>query len=151
MGRQRWLQLFLILSLSGNLLIVGPLASRYWQREPPLGWAVRQLDDQTRAAIRPILRQQGERGFKMRRALRQRRARIRDLMAEETLDKAALEEELSMLRALSAEYQTAIHETAVDVLATLPPDQRQRVAHRLLAPQPERREPGRGGPPPPRP
>ncbi len=158
MTRMRWLQLVLVISLAINLLVAGALVGRLRDREPPLGWAVQQLDPETRAVLRPLMRQRIGTTFKMRRAMRSAQGRIRDIIEQEPLDEQALALELAQLREISVRYQASMHETAIDVLAELTPEQRLRVARRLLTPPGDRRPPGadhrppgpgdRPGPPP---
>jgi uncharacterized membrane protein len=141
MTRTRWLQLALVLSLAINLLVAGAILGRFRDHAPPLDWATEPLDPEARDLIRPMMRERVTKTIQMRRELRRAQARIRDLMTDDSLDEAALAEELAGLRALSGEYQRVMHETAVEIMAQLTPEQRLRVARRLLTPHPE-------GPPP---
>lgn len=137
MTGKRWLQLALAVSMALNLLVAGAIIGRMRNPEPPLGWAVKQLDAETRQRLRPVMRRQVTNTARARRELRQLQVEIRDLMAEEALDRDRLSATLARMRALGADYQESLHEGAIDVLAELTPEQRLRVARRLLRPGPD--------------
>jgi Spy/CpxP family protein refolding chaperone len=138
MNRRGWLQLALALSVALNLLAAGIWMGRWMHRPPPMDWAVQPLDETTRGKLRDLLEVRADHTREARRAMRERQRRLRQLLADDSLDEAALTAELAALRAAGGRYQEAMHETAVSILVELEPEQRRRVARQLLAPYPAR-------------
>ncbi len=145
MAKRHWVALLLVVSLSLNLLVAGMAIAR-WQfghdRPPPLIWAFKDLDQDSRAALRPILREGLSETSVARGELRAVSEEIRHLIEAEPLDQAALASALEKLREVTGSYQAQMHSTALKVLPKLNAHQRVKIAGRLLRPG--------GEPPPPR-
>jgi uncharacterized membrane protein len=105
-----------------------------------LGGVLRDLDDEARDKIRPVLENQAETIRPLRREMWQAQKEFRKLLVEESFDEGALEESLSHLRRASEEYQSGMHHQMLLVLKDLEPDQRRRVARYLMRQRTEGRE-----------
>jgi Spy/CpxP family protein refolding chaperone len=111
-----------------------------WGQATHLGGVLRDLDDDARDKIRPVLENQAETIKPLRREMWQAQKEFRKLLVEESFDEGALEESLSQLRHASEEYQTGMHHQMLLVLKDLEPEQRRRVARYLMRSRPEGRD-----------
>jgi uncharacterized membrane protein len=138
MNKSRILSISLVLSVTLNLLFVGAVVGRFMQGAPSrpmsshLGGVLRDLDDEARDKIRPVLENQAETIKPLRREMRQAQRQFRKLLVEESFDEGALEESLSQLRHASEQYQSGMHHQMLLVLKDLEPEQRRRVARLLM-------------------
>jgi Spy/CpxP family protein refolding chaperone len=105
-----------------------------------LGGVLRDLDDEARDKIRPVLENQAETIRPLRREMWQAQKEFRKLLVEESFDEGALEESLSQLRHASEQYQSGMHHQMLLVLKDLEPEQRRRVARYLMRQRTEGRE-----------
>lgn len=137
MNKGRWRSLLLVASLGLNLMFVGLVVARLVlvPGPPPLLWAVKNLDQDTRERIRPLLREQFEETRALRAQLRTTEDKLRDIMRTEPFDEKAAAVGLAELRGVTGEFQLRMHKTALKLLADLPPDEREKVAGRLLRPR----------------
>ncbi len=151
MNKGQWVKPVLIVSLIVNLVFVGLVVGRFIVgpiQPPPLLWALHALPEESRHALRPMLRRQWADSRDVRKELHGVSKRVRVIVEAETLDEVALEASLAELRDVTGRFQIQIHETAVKLLETLPADQRRRIAGALLRPEPAQRPPSRGSHPP---
>ena len=153
MAKQRWITTALAISLAVNLLVAGAALGRWIKGEPgghpPLAWASKELDDGSRERLRPILQQNADATRALRRRIRAASETVRDAIRAEPFDSAALSDALAALRAVSLDYQTAVHSLAVESLAELPAEERERFGAMLLRPGPQDGRRPQGGPRPP--
>lgn len=138
---RRWLQLALAISLACNLVVVGAVIGRHWQKPPPLDWATAPLGAEQRARVAPILRQRMAEAVPLRRQMVAVRRELQALLAEPELDLPKLQSLLAKMRELGGEYQLTMHETAIVLMAEMAPDERRQVASQLLGPPGSRRPP----------
>jgi len=133
-GRSRWVAILLAVSLALNLLLAGAFIGRFLTQRPDpgtfpphMGWILRGLPDQERQQLRPVLRQHQQRAISLQRQLNDaqqeasRQLRIEDLNEQDLLDA------LGKLRAASNASQQAMHDSLVDVMKRLDPEQRKEV------------------------
>ena len=145
MNKTRIISISLVFSVALNLLFVGALVGRFMHGAPGrpmsshLGWVLRDLDEEARDKIRPVLENQAETIRPLRREMWQAQKEFRNLLVEESFDEGALEESLSHLRHASEQYQSGMHHQMLMVLKDLEPEQRRRVARFLMRPRPEGR------------
>ena len=153
MAKQHWTAGVLAVSLAVNLLVVGALLGRWIKGEPsghpPLAWAGKELDANSRERLRPILQQNAEATRVLRRRIRAASDTVRDAIRAEPFDSAALSDALAALRAVSLDYQAAVHAVAIEALAELPADDRERFGAMLLRPGSQDGRHPQGGPRPP--
>lgn len=145
----RIISIALVFSVALNLLFIGAVVGRFLhgppQRPGPhLDWVLRNMDEESRGNIRPILQEYAKTMRPLRHEMRQAQRQFRRLLAAESFDEAALEESLSQLQESSAAYQTGMHHQMLMLLKDLEPQQRRRVARFLMRPRPEGREHGPG-------
>jgi uncharacterized membrane protein len=134
----------LVLSVALNLLFIGVVAGRFMYgtprpMSPHLGWVLRDLDEEARDKLRPIIEDQARTIRPLRHEMREAQKEFRNLLVEDSFDENALQESLSHLRRASEEYQSGMHHQMLMVLKDLEPEQRRRVARFLMRPRPEGR------------
>ena len=137
MARRHWIAGLLTVSLAINLLWAGVLLGRWsvgsTPPAPPMMWAFKGVDPETRAQLRPKLQATAAEIAPLRRAFRQSTREIRDIAAAEPLDEQALSSALEELREISQQYQVRVHRAALDVLPDLTRQQRLQVLRRVFA------------------
>lgn len=164
---RRWPR-WLIVSLMANMILLGLLAGFLLQAGPtgkPHGapserpsWASR--DDGSRDIMRRVFRQAFEASGEERTARAEARARLGDAVAADPYDADAVREAFRELRAADDTVNEAMHEAMVDLFATMPVDERAKMARFLKHGPGDRRaerrmrsgrpgDPGERGPPPP--
>lgn len=134
MSKQQSLLLALIVSIALNLLIAGALIGR-WTRPagpPPLSWALQSVAPETREQLRGKLRGQRTDVQPLRENIRKAMEGVREAAATEPLDTAALTEALEDARDAQQAYQAFLHGNVVEILASLPVEQRMAVLRRIL-------------------
>lgn len=117
----------LLISVAVNLVFVGGIAYRasttpeFGPRPfpPNVGWVVRDLSEERRAELEPILRQSYEEIRPLRGEMLQALRRVNELMASPDFDAGALAETFAGLRAVSERYQTLSHEQTIAILDEL--------------------------------
>ena len=153
--RSRWL---LIASLAGNLFLGGLLlGGLLGGRPPPPGgfdgfMALRQAatalpDDGAAVLRRAFVERHGDLGGRFR-ALQAVRRDVRDLLMADPFDAERAAAGLASLRGQTTDLQATVHETLVQAMAELTPEQRRILAERLASRHfgPPQSGPGRGGP-----
>ncbi len=135
----------MVFSVALNLLFIGAMIGRFMHGAPPrpmsshLGWVLRDLDEEARAKIRPVLEDQAKTIKPLRREMWKAQKEFRKLLVAESFDEAALEKSLKHLRHTSEEYQSGMHHQMLMVLKDLEPEQRHRISRFLMRPRPEGR------------
>lgn len=151
MSKQQSLLVALIVSIALNLLIAGALIGR-WTRPagpPPLSWALQSVAPETREQLRGKLRGHLTEVQPLRENMRKAMQDVRDAAATEPLDTAVLTAALENARDAQQHYQAFLHSNVVEILASLPVEQRMAVLRRTL--EQEGRGEKRKPPHPPRP
>ena len=145
MAKRHWMAALLIVSLGINLLAAGVLVGRWSMsgQPPPMSWAFKGMDPETRAQLRPKLKETMEVIAPLRAEFRHTARKIRDIAAAEPLDSTALAEALEELRQVSQRYQIQVHDAALDVLPELSSRQRLQVLRRVFESRVDRRAGGR--------
>lgn len=145
--RSRVLMIALIFSVIINLVLIGGwigrtvLASSHHRPMPDhLGWILRGLDEEERAALRPQLQEHAKKAFPLRREIRTAQKAFDEMAMQERVDKEALEAALTRLRAASEAYQVSTHEQLVNILARLEQEDRKRVITFLNRRRPDDRQ-----------
>ena len=172
MNRQKLLSVALLVSIAANLFLIGGITYRVLSfREMPdarplppnVGWLVRDLSEERRAELAPILRETGEQIRPTRREMFRAMSRVNQLMAANEFDSSALAEAFAELRSANDRYQTLSHQQTVSILAQLTDAERQAAREfvRRRGPrdgrdrdrdgEPRFRPDGNRPPPPPRP
>ncbi len=140
MNKGRIISIALVISISINMLFIGAVIGRVMMhRGPdgmrqPFGWAVRNLDPETRQRIRPQLRQFAMISRPMRNEMRAAREDFNQLLAAEEIDEATLGLALARIRDTTLRYQTSRHEQMIALLKEFKPEQRRQVARFLMRP-----------------
>lgn len=145
MAKRHWMAALLIVSLGINLLAAGVLLGR-WSMSgppPPMSWAFKGMDPETRAQLRPRLKETTAEIAPLRAEFRRTTRKIRDIAMAEPLDSTALAEALEELRQVSQRYQVQVHGAALEVLPELSSQQRLQVLRRVFESQVDRRAGGR--------
>ncbi len=143
MNKARLVSIALVVSISINLLFIGAIIGRVMMHQgpgQPFGWAIRNLDPETRERLRPQLKQFAETSQPIRREMRIARADFNQLLAAEEIDQAALAHALEKLRNITLRYQSSRHEQMITLLKEFEPEQRQQVARFLMRPPHDRRK-----------
>lgn len=132
-----WLSLALVLSVSVNMFGAGWYLGQY-DREPArpaasgmratLDALARDLSPASARLLRQTLRARADQVRPELQALRQARRDLRDVLAGEPLDRAAVAEAQARIRAATGALQAALHQTLAEVAAAMPAEDR-----RLLA------------------
>ncbi len=140
----------LVFSVALNLLVAGAIIGRTVfganprsVSHPPLGWVLRDLDEETRRKIRPGLEDQARIVAPLRDEMRAAQLEFYQLINKQEIDEAALGQSLRRLRKASGEFQSTLHEHMVFILKDLEPEQRRKVS-RFLMHHAERRQHRRG-------
>jgi uncharacterized membrane protein len=134
MSKQQSLLVALIVSIALNLLVAGAFIGR-WTRPagpPPLSWALESVAPETREQLRGKLRGHQAEVRPLRENMRRAMQVVRAAAATEPLDTAALTAALESARDAQQRYQAFLHSNVVDVLASLPVEQRMAVLQRTL-------------------
>ena len=145
MAKRHWMAALLIVSLGINLLAAGVLLGR-WSMSgppPPMSWAFKGMDPETRAQLRPRLKETMAEIAPLRAEFRRAARKIRDIAAAEPLDSTALADALEELRQVSQRYQVQVHGAALEVLPELSSQQRLQVLRRVFESHVDRRAGGR--------
>jgi uncharacterized membrane protein len=133
MNRKQILNGVLLLSLTINLIFIGGMATRYFSMEdragsrplpPNVGWIVRDLSEERRQELAPVLRQSFEESMPVRREMFAAQRRVNRLMSAQPFDDAALELAFQQLRELNIGYQQLSHQQTGIILNELSDEER---------------------------
>ncbi len=133
MTSNRLIIIALLLSVALNLVFVGGIAyrantvreTRTRPLPPNIGWLVRDLSEERRVELGPILSQSYDEIGPLRRSMTDAQRRINELMAAESYNPDALAQAFADLRQASDRYQVLSHEQTVALLAELTAEERQ--------------------------
>lgn len=129
-NRRRVMNWVLVISLGFNLLVVGGITARIMSHSdfrpipPSLSWIYDDLDEATRAKLRPMLREFGEISLPLRGEMFRAQRKLSDLMTEEPMDKEAIAVAFDELRKASLVFQETTHAQTIAVFELLNPEQR---------------------------
>ena len=129
-NRRRVMNWVLVISLGLNLLVVGGITARILSHSgfrpipPSLSWIYDDLDEATRAQLRPMLREFGEISLPLRGEMFRAQRKLSDLMTEEPMDKEAIAVAFDELRKASLVFQETTHSQTIAVFELLNPEQR---------------------------
>jgi uncharacterized membrane protein len=137
-NKTHWLVLALLVSIGLNLLVAGMLAGRALWGGPALapmplslGWVIRDLDDETRTALRPRLIDHARQARPLRRDVHEAQREFNRLLQSEEVEQAELQNALNNLRQSADRYEKAMHDMMAEIIVGLEPDQRRRIARFL--------------------
>ena len=129
MKKSHWVGLALALSVAVNLLVGGALLGRLLRPppdpQPPMAWALRDLDPSVRETLRPQLRKRLSEAQPARRELRLALQSLGQALRQEPMDRDAASRALAQLRESGERYQAVLHESLLDILAELPAERRE--------------------------
>lgn len=169
MNRTRLLLLALVASFALNLFFVGGIATRVNRVDdfrgrpmpPNVNWMVRDLSEDRRAELLPLMERSAEEIRPIRREMFESQRRVNELMLSADYDPAGLEQAFAELRDKNLRYQALSHRHSVEMLNELTAEERAKAVEFISRRGPEDgrdrrmgdgRPPGpRGGPPPPPP
>jgi len=148
MTRQQGLIAALVFSTTLNLLVGGVLVGRLLDDSrrpgpPPMAWAARELPAELRGEVRAHMRERMSSARPLRGELREAARELRLQAQAEPVDREALGAALRRMREARGAYEAFMHESLLDVLEKLPPEQRLALLREVL-----HRRGHRGGPPP---
>ncbi len=129
-NRRRLMTWLMVISLGFNLLVVGGITARIMSHSegrpipPNLSWILDELGEETRAALRPQMREFGEIMWPLRGAMFRAQRRVNQLMIEEPMDKEAIALAFDELRKASLEYQETTHAQTIAIFDLLTEEQR---------------------------
>ncbi|MDP1932565.1 MAG: periplasmic heavy metal sensor [Gammaproteobacteria bacterium] len=129
-NRRRLMTWLLVVSLGFNLLVVGGITARVMSRSegrpipPNLSWILDNLEEETRATLRPRLREFGEVVRPLRGAVFRAQRQVNDLILEEPMNKEAIALAFDELRKASLEYQETTHTQTIAIFELLTEEQR---------------------------
>lgn len=152
MSRNKLLVIALLVSIAINLVFVGGISYRATSDSgvgrrpfpPNVGWVVRDLSEERRSELEPLLQQSYEEIRPMRREMFNAQRRVNELMAAADFNSAELERAFAELRALNDRYQTISHQQTIDLLSELTETERQ-MAQEFVQRRGPRGRDGRGG------
>ncbi len=134
MTKNKFMILGLLVSLAINLFFIGGIAYRFssFRTEqtgrplpPNVGWIVRDLDEQRRGELDPILRQSFEEIGPIRQEMMNAQRQVNELMSAQPFDSNALSQAFSALRDANIRYQELSHEQTSQILGELSEQERQ--------------------------
>jgi uncharacterized membrane protein len=133
MIRRNLLLVGLLLSLAANLFFVGGIAYRMYRMPdfrdmrpfpPNVGWIVRDLSEERRQQLEPLLRQSAEVIRPLRSTMFQTQRRVNELMAAPEFSADELGQAFADLRNASDQYQSLSHQQTVVILQQLSAEER---------------------------
>jgi uncharacterized membrane protein len=147
-GRRRTLVIVLICSIAINLLLIGGLVGHFATTPPGrpfpshLGWIVRELDDDTRQKLWPLLKQNAEEARPLRRDLGLAQREFEKALQADPFDEEQVLLALDKLQKTARENQTRLHLQMIGVMKEMNPQDRAkalRFLHKRDAGAPGRR------------
>lgn len=133
MSKKNLLILVLLTSVAINLFFIGGIGFRVSNNRdfnprpfpPNVGWVVRDLSEERRAQLEPVLRQSYDEIRPMRREMFAAQRQVNEIMASSSFDAAALDQAFAELRAASDRYQALSHQQTIKLLSELTEEERQ--------------------------
>ena len=138
MNKNRLIAIAFVLSVSLNLLFIGAIAGRHMSgphprdMAPPLGRALRGLDEDTRNELEPRLEDHARTIAPLYEEMNAARSEFRKLLSKKQIDEVALQKSLSRLHKASGDFQSTMLEQMVLILKDLEPEQRRKVSRFLI-------------------
>ena len=141
MINNRWVLLFLLLSLALNLLLLGVIIGSSVYKKPiikplpaNLGWMIQHLDSASLSSLQPQLEAHTLRVAPIRREMRRQQKEFNRLLLQPKPDNEVLAQTLSKLREHSNKYQQEMHSMILKLIPKLNEDQRRQVNKLLRKP-----------------
>lgn len=137
MTRGRLITVAFLVSLTINLLFIGAFIGHRMrgagthQFPPHFGWMIRNLDDETRDELKPVLERQREQLIPLRQKMREAQIRFNEALVRDPLDEAKLNKAITDLRETSAKFQAAMHDQAMFLIKHMDAEEREKVARYL--------------------
>ena len=133
MSRNRLIISGLVISVAINLVLIGGIGYRassirdFSPRPfpPNVGWVVRDLSEERRSELEPMLRESYDEIRPMRGEMFAAQSRINELMASQSFDAEALNQAFAELRDVSERYQALSHQQTISILNELSEEERQ--------------------------
>jgi uncharacterized membrane protein len=134
MNKNKLLIFALLVSLAINLIFIGGIAFRFSniQNEfggrplpPNVGWIVRDLSEERRSELGPLLQQSFEQTRPVRAEMLTAQRRVNELMSAQAFDDTALNQAFADLRDANLRYQTLSHQQTSIILNELSEQERQ--------------------------
>ena len=133
MNKVKLIILGLVISVAINLVFIGGIGYRasnfrdFGPRPfpPNVGWVVRDLSEERRRELEPLLEQSYEEIRPMRGEMIAAQRRINELMASPSFDAEALNQAFAELRNVSERYQALSHQQTIAILNELSEAERQ--------------------------
>ena len=131
--RNKLILIALVASVAVNLVFIGGIGYRTSNtREfgtrpfpPNVGWVVRDLSEERRIELEPLLEQSYSEIGPIRREMGQAQRRVNELMASDTFDAQALGQAFTALREANERYQSLSHQQTITLLNELSEEERQ--------------------------
>lgn len=137
MTRGRLITIALLVSLALNLLFIGAFIGHRirgagtHQFPPHFGWMIRNLDDETRDELKPVIERQRKQLTPLRQQMREAQIRFNAALATDPLDEEKLDKAITDLRETSAKFQAAMHDQAMFLIRHMDVEEREKVARYL--------------------
>ncbi len=140
MNRNKLITIALLASIAANLFFVAGITYRVLSfRElpdvrpfpPNVGWIVRDLSEERREELTPLLQETGEQIRPLRRQMFSALNQVNQLMASDDFDSSALTAAFAALREANNRYQAMSHQQTVTILAQLT-DEERRIAREFV-------------------
>jgi uncharacterized membrane protein len=133
MSRSKLIIVALLVSVAINLVFVGGISYRASSIQdfgprpfpPNVGWVVRDLSEERRSELDPILRQSYDEIRPIRGEMFQAQRRVNELMASASFDAEALDQAFAELRDAGERYQTLSHQQTIAIFNELTEEERQ--------------------------
>ncbi len=133
MDRNKLILTMLVASVAVNLVFVGGIGYRTSNtREigprpfpPNVGWVVRDLSEERRMELEPLLERSYSEIRPIRRVMRRVQGRVNELMASDTFDAQTLGQAFTDLREAAERYQSLSHQQTITLLNELSEEERQ--------------------------
>ena len=133
MDRNKLILTVLVASVAVNLVFIGGIGYRTSNmREfgprpfpPNVGWVVRDLSEERRMELEPLLEQSYSEIRPIRREMGQAQRRVNELMASDTFDAQALDQAFTALREANERYQSLSHQQTITLFNELSEEERQ--------------------------
>ncbi|PCJ22468.1 MAG: hypothetical protein COA96_14400 [SAR86 cluster bacterium] len=134
MNKNNFVILGLLISIAINLFFVGGIAYRFSNFKtgfmgrplpPNVGWIVRDLSEERRTQLSPLLQQSFDATRSIRGEMFTTQRRVNELMSAQPFDGAALNQAFTELRDANLRYQSLSHEQTSLILNELSEEERQ--------------------------
>jgi len=132
MSRNRLILAGLLFSIAFNLIFIGGIATRLSGSRgfsprpfpPNVSWAVRDLSEERRDDLSPLMAQSFEEIRPLRREMYEAQQQVNQLMAAEIYDPVAMSQAFTELRQVNLRYQELSHRQTVTILDQLTDEER---------------------------